>query len=177
MTYISGNSHICCNSRTIRGRVFILYMYIPCNETFLFIPEFWPVDFHCDLWPRCLKIFTFAIPFETLQVGHSYFICTFLVIRPFCSYQKFWPCNHDHDLSPTYLKTLTFTITFEPLEVWLSYLTTCTFLLMRHFCSYQNFWPVWLSWPLTYISVNLKKNEKSQIRQLVQDHNDCTPNS
>ena len=49
------------------------------------------------------------------------FICAFLVVRPFRSYQNCWPCHLHRDLWPTYLKTLTFAITFEPLVIGLSY--------------------------------------------------------
>ena len=115
--------------------------------------------------------------FWTLEVGVSYFICTFLVMRPFRSYHNCWPCDLHRDLWPTYLETLIFAITFEPLVVRLSYFT-CTCLVMRPFCSYQFFDLCDLDRDLSpiYLKMWNRKISISQIGQLLaQGHYDCPP--
>ena len=150
-------NNICHTFWTVWGRAFIFHMCFPCDKAFPIITKVLPLG----PWPWPLTyisgILKFAFTFELLEAGLSYFICTFLVIIFFRSYQKFWPCNLYHNLWPTYLKTLTVAIALEPLPVRFSYLTTCTFFVIKHFLSYQNFGPAWLwMWPLTYISENLK---------------------
>ena len=44
-------------------------------------------------------------------MGLSYYMCVFLVARPFCWYWKFWPCDLDLDFWPTFeKKNLTLTL-------------------------------------------------------------------
>ena len=53
--YMSENFNICPNLLTIRGRAFIFNMYIPCDETFPFIPNFFTfvtVTFDLHIWKR-----------------------------------------------------------------------------------------------------------------------------
>jgi hypothetical protein len=57
----------------------------------------------------CLqKTLTLAISFEWHVIGLSYFICVFLMTRPFYWYQNFWPWSLTH-----FSKTLTLAIYFE----------------------------------------------------------------
>ena len=92
---------------------------------------------------------TLVITFQPLEIRLSYYTCWFLVIRPFCPYQKIWPCDLDLDFWPTFEKNLTLAITFEPREIRLSYYRY-VFLVARPFCPYQKFWPCDLDldfWP------------------------------
>ena len=45
-------------------------------------------------WPRPLTYFsktlTLAVTFSSLEIGHSYLACVFLMTRPFRQYPKFW---------------------------------------------------------------------------------------
>ena len=98
--------NICHNFSTIRGSAFIFYMYSPCDEAFLFIPNrltLWPWPWPLTFIPENAR---YAITFEILQVELTYFTCTFLVMRLFRSYQSFWPCDLHHDLWPSYPKIL-----------------------------------------------------------------------
>ena len=86
-------------------KAFILHLRIPCDKTFLSVPKMltlWP-------WPWLLTYFskylTLAITFKPKEVGLSYYICVFLLTRPFCWYQQFWPCDLDLDFWPTFQKT------------------------------------------------------------------------
>ena len=60
---------------TVSGSIsHIFHIYIPCEEVFLFTPNFWPSHLHHDLWPIhvCLKFLTFALTFKPFEVGLSF---------------------------------------------------------------------------------------------------------
>ena len=90
------------NFWTKRDKAFILHMCVPCDKTFLLVPKIltsWP-------WPWLLTYFWKNLTLDiTKEMGLSYFMCVFLVARPFCWYQKFWPCDLDFDFWPTFDKT------------------------------------------------------------------------
>ena len=93
------------NFLTKWDKALILHKCISCDKTFLSIPKFltsWP-------WPWLLTYFwknlTLAITFEPKEIGLSYFICVFLVTRPFCRYQNIWLHDLDLDFWPTFEKT------------------------------------------------------------------------
>ena len=125
------------NFWTKRDRAFILQVGIPCGKTFLFVPKvltLWP-------WPWLLTYFsknlTLAITFESKEIRLSYYICGFLMTRPFLSVPKIF--------DPVTL-TLTFDLLFKKLNLshnfWIkterSYYT-CVFLVVRPLHWYQNF--------------------------------------
>ena len=104
------NFNLAYNSWTTIGRGFIFHMCIPCDKTFPWVPKFltsWP-------WPWSLTYFqktlTLAIASLPEEVWLSYFICTFLVTRPFHGYQNFWPSDLDLEVWPSLKKTLTLAI-------------------------------------------------------------------
>jgi hypothetical protein len=85
-------------------RVFIFHMCVLYDKTFLMVPKFltmWP-------WPWSLthfsKTLTLAILFEWQVIGLSYFICVFLMTRPFYWYQICGP--FDLEVWPTFQKLL-----------------------------------------------------------------------
>ena len=102
---------------------------------------------------------TLVITFQPLEIRLSYYTCWFLVIRPFCPYQKnltLWPWPW---LLTYFWKNLTLAITFETREIRLSYYRY-VFLVARPFCPYQKFWPCDLDldfWP-TFEKLNLGYN-------------------
>ena len=73
------------------------------------------------------------------MVGLSYYICTFLVTRPFHGYQNFWPSDLDLGVWPTFKRKLTLAIASLPEESGLSYFT-CAFLVARTSMLYHDFW-------------------------------------
>ena len=93
------------NFWTKSDRALILHKCIPCDKTFLLIPNFltsWP-------WPWLLTYFwknlTLATTFEPKEIGLSYFTCVLLVARPSCWNQYFLPRDIDLDFWPTFEKT------------------------------------------------------------------------
>ena len=107
-------------------------------------------------WPWSLTYFSktliLAITFKPEELGLSYCICAFLVIRPLTSFHNFWRSDLNLEIWPTFQKTLILVITYEPWETGLPYFT-CIFLVTTHFTSFNYFlpWP----WSLTYFSKTL----------------------
>ena len=139
------------NFWTRRDEAFILHMWFPCGKTFLSIPKFLPLPWLLTYFSKNL---TLAITFEPKEVRLSYYICGFLMTRPFCSYQKFWPW-----LLPYFSRNLTLAITFEPKEIGLSkHRFVC--LVARRFCLFQKIWPrtLTLTFDLLLKKLNLGHN-------------------
>jgi hypothetical protein len=84
----------------VSDRAFIFHMCVPYDKNFLLVPKF------LTLWPWSLthfsKSLTLAISFEWQVIGFSYFICVFLMTKPFYWYQHFWPCDLDLEVWPTF---------------------------------------------------------------------------
>ena len=81
------------NFWTITGRAFILLtwlLYIPCDETFLSVPNCFTLTLIFDLH---FENFNIDHNFKLYEVVLSYFTCVFLVARPDPQYQNFWPCD------------------------------------------------------------------------------------
>ena len=74
---------------TRRDRAFIFHMYIPCDKTFPQVLTFLDSDLNREVWPT-FKTVNLGHSFPTPEeIGLSFFICTFLVTRPFHRYQSF----------------------------------------------------------------------------------------
>ena len=107
------NFNLSYNFWMVSTRVLIFHKYVPYDKTFPWVSKFltsWP-------WPRrltyFLKTLTSAITFEWKVLGLWYFICVFLMTRPFRGYQNFWPPDLDLEVWPNFQKILTLATTFE----------------------------------------------------------------
>jgi hypothetical protein len=77
----------------VSDRTFIFHMCIPYDKTFLLVPKFltlWSWTWSLTHFSKTLPL---AISFECQVIGLSYFICVFLMTRPFYWYHIFWPCD------------------------------------------------------------------------------------
>ena len=87
------------NSWNSIGRVFIFHMFVPCDKTFPWIPNFWHSDL--EVWPTFIN---FNLGYSFLTKRGRAFICTFLVTRPFHCYKFFWPSDLNLEVWPTFKK-------------------------------------------------------------------------
>ena len=125
------------NFWTKRNKAFKLHMWVPCDKIFLSIPKcltLWP-------WPWLLTYFKknliLAITFEPKEIGLSYYICGFLVIRPFCPYHTFWLCDLGLDFWPTFDKTNNLGSKYWTNRDMVFILHIYVFLVARPFSLYQ----------------------------------------
>ena len=123
---------------TRRGRVFVLHMYIPCDNTFSWM-TLWPWPWHLTYFYKTL---TLAIVSSPEEVGLSYniHVCTFLVTRHFHCKKKFD------------LVTLTFDLLSKNFNLGHSFLTRRGRAFILHMCTpchktfpwIPKFWPSYL---------------------------------